>query len=124
MLLALTGWGFGWYHPLAWFTANAADIRSEENGPVSPVSGNRDAIALSDDVVKRLKITTAEVQPATAHRPLELAGSLGLDTDQMGPVRSPFAGEVISLGTVRETGPDGKSVRGRCASAMSSPRTK
>jgi cobalt-zinc-cadmium efflux system membrane fusion protein len=113
-LLAGAVWGFELYRGVSLFPSRAEDrspadepVRAavDEHGDVIP-----DAIELRKEVQKELNITTAPVKPAAAHRPLELAGSLGLDTDKLSRVRSLFAGKVTEIGGVTELGRGGRSV--------------
>src|SRR5437588_410199 len=66
------------------------------------VEGQPDTLRVPNDVVHSLAVQTAAAHEATAPQPLELAGSLALDTDRMVRVHSRFAGEVVELGKVEE----------------------
>jgi cobalt-zinc-cadmium efflux system membrane fusion protein len=64
--------------------------------------GRRDTLLVPEDVVRSLAIQTAEARPATQPQPLELAGTLALDTDHLVRLHARFGGEVIELGKVEE----------------------
>ena len=70
------------------------------------VEGMADAIEVPEDVVTRLGIETRPVELARWLQPLELGGSLALDTDKLQIVRSRFPGEVMAIGTLQKPGPN------------------
>jgi len=114
-LLAGAVWHFQLYRAVRVFTRTSGEDRSPADEPVRAAVDEHgavipDAVELRKEVQKELNITTALVKPAGAHRPLELAGSLGLDLDKLSRVRTLFAGKVTELGGVTELGEGGRSV--------------
>ncbi|MGC3972480.1 MAG: efflux RND transporter periplasmic adaptor subunit [Pirellulales bacterium] len=104
----------------AWFLAKRSDDQKTElrSQPVASQSsadaktdahladGRPDTLILPKDVIKRLGVRIAEVEPAPKSRPLRLPGSLMLDPNRLARIHSHFEGIVMSLGTT--TGDDGK----------------
>lgn len=72
-----------------------------------------DSLRLPADVVHKLGVQTAAVQPAGRSRRLELAGSLAPDTDFLLPVRARFGGEVIEIGQIGDRDATGRMTRFR-----------
>jgi cobalt-zinc-cadmium efflux system membrane fusion protein len=110
---------------------SSASADSEPSAELVP--GRDDTVRLAPAVVKKLGIRVAEVkelspsrEPVPPHRAqgqrgfdgwteaaiaeairsrfLHLTGFLGLDTNNLAPVRSRFPGEVVQVGTVQERG--------------------
>jgi cobalt-zinc-cadmium efflux system membrane fusion protein len=111
-LLAGAAWHFQLYTAIPLFSPGKDSDGGSGEMPVRAVKDGAgadvpDAIELSDGVVKRLNITTVPVKPAKAHRPLELAGSLGVDPDQVTHVRSLFSGKIIEIGRYDTAAPEG-----------------
>jgi cobalt-zinc-cadmium efflux system membrane fusion protein len=123
----VTDW---WKKPPAAADSSAS---SDSETSAELVPGQNDTVRLASAVVTKLAIRVAEVKelsPSTGlvppHRPqgtqnfdgwpdaavaeatsshvLHLSGWLGLDTNNLAPVRSRFPGEVIQIGTVQERG--------------------
>lgn len=61
-----------------------------------------DALVVSDDAVTAIHLETLAVSPARAPDPLRLPGQLGLDPNNLVPVHSRFAGEVVAVGTFEQ----------------------
>jgi CheY-like chemotaxis protein/multidrug efflux pump subunit AcrA (membrane-fusion protein) len=100
LLMLFAGWKFGLFQarPVSATTPSGAD--EEGKNATRSVPRNSSLIALKDELVNRLDITTAEVVPAKMHPPLELSGWLALDTNKESQPRSPSAGVVLKLATV------------------------
>jgi cobalt-zinc-cadmium efflux system membrane fusion protein len=64
--------------------------------------GRPDTLVVPPDVIRSVGITTAVAHQATERQPLELRGSLDLDTNHLQRVHSRFPGEVEELGQVTE----------------------
>src|SRR5262249_52043678 len=77
---------------------------SERISTAELVPDERNMLRLPKETVQRLGIQTVQAQQASRLRPLQLAGSLALDTDRLGRVRSRFAGEVTELGLTTDWG--------------------
>src|SRR5262245_61874105 len=65
--------------------------------PAELVSGAEHALRLRGGTAGEFGLTTAEVQKAPPPKPLQLPGTLLLDTDALARVRTRFAGEVIEV---------------------------
>jgi len=70
-----------------------------ETPTVHLVSGTRDTLELSPEVIQALDILTAPVEQAGSRDRLELLGSLFVDPNHMVRIHSRFAGEVVSIGS-------------------------
>ena len=81
----------------------------EKRIDISLATDSPDTIEVPEDVVKRLDIRTQPVEIARWLQPLELAGSLALDTDKLAIIRSRFPGEVMEIAKERKSGPSGVS---------------
>ncbi len=96
-----------------WNKAEGAEptVRLESVYTARAVPGDPDGLELSPAVVEVMKVRTEPVTKATAHRPLELAGSLALDPDKINRVRSRFPGEVIEIADTTVAAPTGTTRR-------------
>lgn len=65
------------------------------------VSDSEEEIELPRRVVERLGVHSEPVKPVAEPRRLELAGSLSFNPNKLGRVQARFAGEVISLATIK-----------------------
>jgi cobalt-zinc-cadmium efflux system membrane fusion protein len=81
----------------------------EQRVEASLVPNVPDAIEVPPDVVKRLNVQTKPVVEAYYLQPLDMAGSLALDTDKLAIVRTRFPGEVVELGKHQGRLPSGIS---------------
>lgn len=91
------------YRPLLrYFKPRQPPKRRPESVLFKLVPGKPDALVLSDDAVTAIHLETIAVAPARAPDPLRLPGQLGLDPNNLVPVHSRFAGEVVEIGTYEE----------------------
>jgi cobalt-zinc-cadmium efflux system membrane fusion protein len=81
-----------------------AEKESKSTPPVELVSGSHDTIRISPAVIESLGIKFTEAHPAPRPDPLQLAGSLFMDSNHLVRLHSRFAGDVVSIGTVEEDG--------------------
>ena len=82
--------------------------------PLRLVSGTKNTLELSPQLIQTLGVRTVQVQSAGSHERLNLSGSLIFDSNRMVRVHSRFAGEVVSIGTNSHpngTGPRAAEVR-------------
>jgi membrane fusion protein, heavy metal efflux system len=68
---------------------------------VSLAPGTTDSLLLSPEAVQSLDIHTYEVKVARSHEHLRFAGSLFYDYDRLARIHARFAGEVVSIGSVK-----------------------
>jgi cobalt-zinc-cadmium efflux system membrane fusion protein len=65
---------------------------------VTLVPDHADTLVVPEDIVHSMGMTVGQVQSALAVEPLQLDGSLFLDTNSMVHVHSRFAGDVVEMG--------------------------
>jgi cobalt-zinc-cadmium efflux system membrane fusion protein len=68
-----------------------------------------DGLELPPRTIGILGVKVAPVQKSTQPRKLELAGSLGIDTDRLARVHTRFAGEVMQIGEVPDEASSGET---------------
>lgn len=73
--------------------------------------GRPDTLVLPVDVMKRLGVRVAQVEPAPKSRPLKLPGSLMLDSNRLARIHSRFEGIVMTLGTISPAGEKPRPLR-------------
>ena len=86
-----------------WLRAAASEasaVRPPESGALA--TDDPDTLILPSEVVAKLAIRTSKVEKATQTRPLNLAGSLALDTNRLARVHTRFGGEVVEIGETPE----------------------
>lgn len=89
--------------------AESSPNQAKEAMNAELVAGNEDTLRLPANVIKALNIQTAIAQSAPPPDPLELVGSLFLDTNRLARVHARFAGEVVEIGQIMDS--SGKSRR-------------
>src|ERR1700676_3460338 len=77
------------------------------------VPGDVPTVHIPPDVVKKMGLKTAEVQPYTAPRQLKLDGTLFVDPSHLVRVHSRFAGEIVEIGPAEPGSKDAKAPRVR-----------
>jgi len=84
-----------------------AEGAAEQAGAIKLVGS--DGLELPARTVDILGIKVAPVQQSTQPRKLDLAGSLGIDTDRLARVHTRFAGEVMQLSEVPDESSSGET---------------
>lgn len=85
--------------------------RHEPKHEASLAQGRPDTLVLPIDVMKRLGVRIAQVEPAPNSRPLRLPGSLMLDSNRLARIHSRFEGIVMTLGTITPPGEKPRALR-------------
>src|SRR5271154_3380356 len=80
---------------------------SDRLDPVKLVGS--DSLELPEQTVKMLGVKVATAEKSTQPRKLELAGSLGLDTNLLARVHTRFAGEIMQITTIRDVSSTGET---------------
>jgi cobalt-zinc-cadmium efflux system membrane fusion protein len=73
------------------------------------IEGDDNALELSPDGVRQLRIASAPVRPADTTRPMLLFGSISYDPESLARVRPRFRGEITEIATVPEAGQSGRA---------------
>lgn len=97
-----------------WWKPNESAPKTVEPQPyvIEPTPGQRNSFRLGAGAATALGIQTTAVQ--AAHHPflLKLSGSLAIDANHLVRVRSRFAGEILSIGTI-DVPPEHPSAAGK-----------
>jgi len=103
--------GFKYSHEIMELIKPAPAAASTPNQSLGAkeVAGDANALELSPEVVKQLKLAVAPVRKADATRPLTLSGSINYDADFLARARPRFQGEVVEIATIPEAGRSGRT---------------
>ena len=90
--------------------AAAADT-SDNAKKLELVPGELPTVKMPADMVQRLGVKTAEVEPYSAPRVLKLDGTLLIDPSSMARVHSRFPGEIVEIGPSEPGNPKSRPIR-------------
>src|SRR5439155_20388751 len=79
---------------------------AERQQPAELIPGVEHTIRLSPDAAGQFGLKTTEVQKARPPKPLQLPGTLLLDSNHLARVRTRFAGEIVEISTLESATAD------------------